>query len=126
MQILTKNQFHGKIIGNLSPPLFTKSNKFRKLIFFWVWCFLFGGVDEKPSLEAGELHRWKGVASGVFLFIIIYKKELWLELVVEMVTNKSLRATIDGGRILNRSDSWEKAYGYEIDEAWLCAPNFIA
>lgn len=74
MQILTKNQFHGKIIGNLSPPLFTKSNKFRKLIFFWVWCFLFGGggVDEKPSLEAGELHRWKGVASGVFFFYFFY------------------------------------------------------
>lgn len=130
MQILTKNQFHGKIIGNLSPPLFTKSNKFRKLIFFWVWCFLFGGGGVWMRSQVWKQVSYtdeKELPLEFFFFIFfIYKKELRLELVVEMVTNKSLRATIDGGRILNRSDSWEKAYGYEIDEAWLCAPNSIA
>ena len=33
-----------------------------------------GGVDEKPSLEAGELHRWKGVASGVFFYFFYLQK----------------------------------------------------
>ena len=108
MQILTKNQFHGKIIGNLSPPLFTKSNKFRKLIFFWVWCFLFGGGGGWMRSQVWKQVSYtdeKELPLEFFFIFFIYKKELRLELVVEMVTNKSLRATIDGGRILNRSDS---------------------
>jgi len=33
----------------------------------------------------------------LFIYYYYYEKELRLELVVEMVTNKSLRAAVDGG-----------------------------
>lgn len=49
----------------------------ESLYFFGFGVFCLGrggGVDEKPSLEAGELHRWKGVASGVFFYFFYLQK----------------------------------------------------
>ena len=74
MQILTKNQSHGKIIGIFHLHCSQNLTNLESLYFFGfgVFCLGGGGVDEKPSLEAGELHRWKGVASGVFIFYFFY------------------------------------------------------
>lgn len=128
MQILTKNQSHGKIIGIFHLHCSQNLTNLESLYFFGFGVFCLGGGC---GWEAKFGSRWatqmkRSCLWSFFFIFFIYKKELRLELVVEMVTNKSLRATIDGGRILNLSDSWEKAYGYEIDEAWLCAPNSIA